>query len=117
MRTWLLLCVCFLALTATSCRKSEDAAVRDKKQLGNPVTEVHFNKNEVTDADLKDLKELKQLTTLSLWGTQVTDKGLEELKELKQLAYLDLSGTEVTREGADDLRMALPGCLIDRMLR
>jgi hypothetical protein len=35
----------------------------------------------VTDAGLKELKELKQLTTLDLEGTQVTDAGLKELKE------------------------------------
>ncbi len=35
----------------------------------------------MTDAGLKELKELKQLTSLNLNGTQVTDAGLKELKE------------------------------------
>src|SRR5262245_6512599 len=75
MRTWLLLCVCCLALTATSCGKSEDAVVkniekhggsvkRDEKQPGKPVIEVRFDPQKATDAALKDLKELKQLREL-----------------------------------------------------
>jgi hypothetical protein len=35
----------------------------------------------VTDAGVKDLKELKNLTGLDLHNTKVTDAGLKELKE------------------------------------
>ena len=63
--------------------------------------------------DLKGLKDLKQLTTLYLGGTQVTDAGLKELKDLKQLTSLNLLVTEqVTDDGVADLQKALPGCKI-----
>ena len=39
---------------------------------------------------MKELNELKHLTTLVLYSTKMTDVGLKELKELKQLTTLDL---------------------------
>ena len=72
-------------------RADEDAAVkfvdklggriiRDDKQPGEPVIEVRLYEANLTDADLKELKELKQLTELNLSFTRVTDAGLMELK-------------------------------------
>ena len=51
---------------------------------------------------------------LRLGGTQVTDAGLKELKNLKGLRTLDLSKTGVTGTGESELRNALPGCFIAR---
>ena len=64
---------------------------RDDKQPGKPVVEVNLSLTKVTDADLKQLKELKQLASLNLFGCrEVTDAGVKELKELKQLTSLTL---------------------------
>jgi len=68
----------------------------------------------VTDAGLKELKDLKQLASLDLAHTGVTDAGLKELKDLKQLTSLYLGGTKVTDDGVADLQKALPGCKITR---
>ena len=69
----------------------------------------------MTGAGLKELKDLKQLTTLSLFATRpVTDAGLKELKDLKQLSSLNLAETKVTADGVADLQKALPGCKITR---
>jgi len=38
---------------------------------------------QITDAGLKELARLKNLHTLSLYGTRVTDAGLKELAGLK----------------------------------
>src|SRR5271170_1713675 len=57
---------------------------------------------QVTDAGLKDLKELKNLTLLNLGFTQVTDAGLKDLKELKNLTSLNLQDTKVTDKGVDE---------------
>src|SRR5437588_5391625 len=79
---------------------------RDDKLPGNPVIGVNLGglfPGKVTDADLKELKHLKQLTTLSLAGAQVTDAGLKELKDLKQLTSLNLGGTQVTDVGLKEL--------------
>ncbi len=54
---------------------------RDDTQPGKPVIEVNLALKKVTDADLKELKELKQLTTLNLGSTKVTDAGVKELQE------------------------------------
>jgi hypothetical protein len=58
----------------------------------------------VTDADLKDVKDLTQLTTLSLWNNGVTDAGLKELQALPQLATLNLGRTDVTDAGLKELQ-------------
>ena len=44
----------------------------------------------MTDAGLKHLKELKNLTSLNLSGIDLTDAGLKDLKELKNLTLLSL---------------------------
>ena len=111
---------------------------RDDKLPGKPVIAVNLYGTKVTDAGLKELKDLKQLTSLDLtwtWGTAavlkelkdlkqltsldlsgtgVTDAGLKELKDLKQLTTLYLGGTKVTDDGVADLQKALPGCKITR---
>ena len=66
----------------------------------------------MTDAGLKELAPLKNLTTLYLSLTQVTDAGLKELAPLKNLTTLDLTGTKVTDAGLKELRDALPKCKI-----
>ena len=45
----------------------------------------------MTDAGLKELAALKNLTTLDLSDTEVTDAGLKELAALKNLTTLDLA--------------------------
>ena len=80
---------------------------RDDKLPGNPVIGVNLGglfPGKVTDAGLKELKDLKQLNTLDLYGTPVTDAGLKELADLKQLTTLNLSGTQVTNAGLKELK-------------
>jgi hypothetical protein len=87
---------------------------RDDKQPAKPVVAVVFRHSQVTDAGLKQLKELKSLQALDLYGTQVTDAGLKELKELENLQTLDLSGTKVTDAGVKEIQAARPGLRIVR---
>ena len=87
---------------------------RDDKLPGKPVIGVHLHEIGVTDAALKELADLKQLTWLSLTVTRVTDAGLKELADLKQLTTLNLEDTKVTADGVADLQKALPGCKITR---
>ena len=49
---------------------------RDDKAPGKPVIQVDLNSTNVTGAGLKELANLKNLTTLNLGGTEVTDAGL-----------------------------------------
>src|SRR5947208_10389805 len=107
MRTMLVGAVMLLACLSGAARADEASAVeaveklggkvtRDDKLPGKPVIGVNLNHSKVTDASLKELKDLKQLTTLILTGTQVTDAGLKELADLKQLTSLNLGYTKVT---------------------
>ena len=68
----------------------------------------------MTDAGLKELANLKHLTSLNLHRTKVTDEGLKELTSLKYLTSLDLRLTNVTDAGVKELQKALPKCKIVR---
>src|SRR5205085_2733916 len=69
---------------------------RDDKLPGKPVIGVILaGTTKVTDAGLKELKHLKQLTALTLGG-QVTAAGLKEVKELKQLTSPDRTCAQET---------------------
>jgi hypothetical protein len=54
----------------------------------------------------------ENLTSLDLGETQVTDAGLKNLKELKNRSWLYLGRTQTTGAGIDELRKALPKCNI-----
>ena len=56
----------------------------------------------------------KPVIGVNLGHTKVTDAGLKELKDLKQLTSLNLAETKVTADGVADLQKALPGCKITR---
>jgi hypothetical protein len=68
----------------------------------------------VTDAGLKELAPLANITTLRLSGLGVTDEGLKTLAVHKKLTTLALSATGVTDAGAKELQKALPDCKITR---
>src|SRR5205085_650333 len=68
------------------------------------VTRLDLYGTAVTDAGLKELKELQSLQTLVLWRTKVTNAGLKELKDLKSLKVLDLKETKVTDAGLKELK-------------
>ena len=77
--------------------------VRDEKVPGKPVVVVNMARARMTDAALKELASLKNLTTLYLHGTKVTDAGLKELVPLKNLTALYLDDTKVTDKGLKEL--------------
>jgi internalin A len=146
--TWVLL-LCLAASPVCRADDAEDKAValveklgatvtRDEKLPGKPVVEVDLHSTAVTDAALKQLAALKNLTALSLSETKVTDAGLKELTTLKNLTTLhlhytkvmdaglkvlaalknltalDLMFTEVTDAGVKELQKALPKCKITK---
>src|SRR5881398_2547136 len=99
MRTMLVGAVILLACLSGAARADEASAVkavenlggkvtRDDKLPGKPVIGVNLGHTKVTDAGLKEWKDLKQLTSLALNSTGVTGTGLKELADLKQLTSL-----------------------------
>jgi serine/threonine protein kinase/Leucine-rich repeat (LRR) protein len=61
------------------------------------------DKEQVTDASLKELAGLKTLLGLDLARTKVTDAGLKELAGLKSLQILNLNGAPVSGAGLKEL--------------
>ena len=54
----------------------------------------------------------KPVIKVNLFGSEVTDAGLKELAPLKNLTVLILADTQVTKAGLKDLQKALPKCFI-----
>jgi hypothetical protein len=68
----------------------------------------------ITDAGLRHLEGLPNLTSLDLQNTQVTDQGLDVLKSLPKLIQVYIHGSKVTPEGAQALQAALPKLTIEK---
>jgi RNA polymerase sigma factor (sigma-70 family) len=90
-------------LGLVGCHAVTDAGLKEIKDL-NELRVLRLGGTAVTDAGLKELKGLKELRHLGLAGTQVTDKGLKELKGLKNLRELVLAQTGVTDEGLKEFK-------------
>jgi Leucine-rich repeat (LRR) protein len=89
-------------LTLGSIRVT-DAGLKEIKELKN-LTYLDLDAPAVTDAGLKELKDLKSLTYLKLRCLRVTDAGLKEIKELKNLTTLDLSHMRTTDAGLKEIK-------------
>ena len=77
---------------------------RDAKRPGEPVTGVHLNGTAVTDQELGELAALTpRLEAVFLYDTSVSDAGVRKLAGLKQLSHLDLRNTKVTDAGMKDV--------------
>jgi hypothetical protein len=94
-------------------RKVSDAGLKELAALKN-LTTLDLWRTSVSDAGLKELAALESLNTLHLGGTKVTDAGMTALTALKNLNSLDLSKTEVTDAGLRELQRALPKCQIKK---
>ncbi len=65
------------------------------------IVRANLDNSNVTDAGLKELRGLRHLQYLRLWGDDITDAGLENFKGLTQLKVLLLSRTKVTDAGLE----------------
>jgi len=68
---------------------------------------LSLSKTPITDAGIKELKDLTNIGELALEATNVTDAAIPDLKELKSLKRMDLKDTKITNEGFEDLRKTL----------
>ena len=68
----------------------------------------------ITDAGLRHLEGLPNLTSLDLQNTQVTDQGLDVLKSMPKLVQVYIHGSKVTPEGGQALQSALPKLTIEK---
>lgn len=67
-----------------------------------------------TDAGLKHLEGMANLTSLDLQNTQVSDEGLTVLKTLPKLTQVYVHGSRITDAGAASLEAALPNVTIEK---
>ncbi len=68
----------------------------------------------ITDAGLRQLEGLPNLTSLDMQNTQVGDEGLAILKTMPKLAQVYIHGSRVTAEGAAALQAELPKLTIEK---
>jgi Leucine-rich repeat (LRR) protein len=90
-----------------------DASLKELAPLRN-LTFLDLSSTQVTDAGLKEVASFKKLTALVLANTQVTNAGLTRLEPLQHLTSLNLRNTQVTDAGLLYLREALPQCQVIR---
>ena len=124
MRTLLVGAMIVAACQTSAAMADEAAALALVERLGGKYVrgpalkggiDVDFSlTSRVGNADLKALKDIKDLTKLDLTGNRVTDDGLKELTVHKKLAKLILSGTNVTDKGVADLKKVLPNVTVVR---
>ena len=76
------------------------------------VTMLALRSTKITDAGLKDIAKLQELTGLWLNGTDITGAGLMDTAKLQKLIHLNLDGTKITDENAAELKKALLKCRI-----
>jgi hypothetical protein len=74
------------------------------------VRQFNLTETKITDAGLKDIAKLQNLTDLDLSRNQITDAGLKDIAKLQNLKGLDLNFTKITDAGVAKLRKALPKC-------
>ena len=86
-----------LVVLTGAARADEASAVAALEKLGAKIKR-------------DETKPGKPVIQVSLGNTAVTDAGLKELKELKQLTYLDINDTKVTLAALKELKEALPKC-------
>ena len=89
----------------------EDINLEDLAKLPK-LTELGLH-SQITDAGLKEVAKLQNLTRLVLSNTQITDAGLKELVKCKQLRELYPRFSKVTKAGIEQLQKALPKCEVD----
>ena len=71
-------------------------------------------RGEISDAVIKELAKLplSKLKELAIFDSPVTDAGLKEVATMKQLTEIDLQNLKVTKAGIAELQKALPKCKI-----
>jgi len=80
---------------------------RDEKRPSKPVVGVQLARRQITDANLKLLKEFKNLRGLVLNGASITDAGLKEIKDITTLEGLYLDSTKLTDTGLKRFRLGV----------
>jgi len=77
--------------------------LKELSSVKEQIVELNLEKMPVTDKDLSDLANLRNLRKLNLDFTHITGEGLKTLTKLPHLQSLSLSGTQIKAEDLDEL--------------
>jgi hypothetical protein len=80
-----------------------DAGLAPLAPVADKIASLDLARTKVTDAGLKAVAAMKNLTELHLENTGITDAGLDHLTGLAALEYLNLYNTKVTDAGLSKL--------------
>ncbi len=80
-----------------------DAGLAPLAPVADKIASLDLARTKVTDAGLKAVAAMKNLTELHLENTGITDAGLDHLTGLASLEYLNLYNTKVTDAGLPKL--------------
>lgn len=72
-------------------------------KLSDQVVSLKLDQTRLTDADMKQVTQFKNLVRLSISGTRVSGAGLEPITQLKQLEYINIVNTKVDDAGLQHL--------------
>lgn len=84
-------------------KEVSDDQIKKLVELGDYVVWLNLAGTKVTDAQLKEVAKLKNLSKLHIEKTEITDAGLDALKGLTRLQYLNIYNTKVTDKGLASL--------------
>ena len=79
-------------------KKITDAGLKDVAKLQN-LTTLYLDRTQITDAGLVEVAKLQKLKVLGLSFTKITDAGLKEVAKLQKLTFLRLGNTPNHRRG------------------
>lgn len=81
--------------------KISDAGLKGITSMPN-LTRLHLERTGITDTGLSEVARLNNLEYLNLYGTSISDAGLEALQKLPKLKQVYLWQTKVTAAAAAD---------------
>lgn len=91
-----------------------DADLGELCELCN-LTTLWIDKTKITDRGLRTVATVRCLLALSLEGSDITDLGLIHLESMSKLNHLNLHDCpDITDAGVARLQKALPQCKIER---
>jgi uncharacterized membrane protein len=94
----------YLQLNFVNAAAFSDKDIHLLLPLKQQIAWLKLGNTQITDASLKTIRQLPNLTRLHLEHTAVTDTGMQELAGNRTLRYLNLFGTRVTDHGLSALQ-------------
>jgi uncharacterized membrane protein len=71
------------------------SSLKKLKNIAKNVTEIDLSNTDISDRDIKMLKQFKNLKKVNLSGSRVGNKGINYLQSLNKLTHLNLYKTQV----------------------